>query len=1438
MVKTELSGTRYARNCHEQPNANKSDADLRNGWDNTSKASSVNAKTRPAGAATSTYHRDNLRYTLTGQGKAEIVGTKSSIKTKTKSIDRKPWTFAANDFDFTTDNIPKCAYISKVKFIVRIKVSGNIKVKAPQARFNIYGGDNPVSNNIKEGTGWQNGDWYVQPSVYLSNSYQLISYEMSGKEFHRRGYSNAQFYKDRFGIDLLWNDAISGISTNTVSIDFIACDVTYEIPDHQITIQGNDTKKELHTVSSESEPMKVIAGEPYTITAFYRNESNSGCCSDEDKEIKVTLPPNARAVRQGGVYEDGIWTVQCVPNGFNLLRLEVTDYGIGTNPINFYNEEMGSFNFYVKSFPQNRDIGDFSINARNMQEGVESCIELNGVVNSHSDDKITFNVNVDVDNQTNPDVTWYLDKGEGASIDYDESTNSKVVLNVPVDEAVDFTIRGCFLPSFTGESSATATLVDGATHTTEYNVLDAPKFIVRNIPKTDKNDRTIMEIGLTPSTIQFRNHRVASSTELGAYVIECGVAEDDGEMIEDECTLKMEYWEKIDYIGCVPLEYHHYDPNSTYSNKAISEAYKNKTYKGKTGEIDETITLKFKARPKQVPTLQGLVKMDKPTPINANHKCFESDPLNHRGWAVLSEIKAERTNPLWYDCEADVDYITHDINTKFQIYKENKVNTSTIPELLADTIELGENLSTTLDTLDIQTDGGFIYDEEGEDGARNLFSLDEGETLTIKSRQALSPVSNVRVDWYSNRNSEFAENVISRIFRLRDDKGNALFEYEYTDFVFEDEYVTCTVIKRVKNEFAAWVEQIITDVDLKTEIEADPINTDIDEVAYDGEDSDEEEDEEGDAYEEGYIAPDFNKNDYDITLVYGSSLELHLNGNLLSLYDAGFNGREVVLENIELLNGKYFFETVWVNQNIDGTTEDIVSYIDVGLEETVLNAQYSEIYNNLYVSPFPIPYKKVVFTRESEEGTIYYLTGQEPFKYMIEPYYQYHCGCDLLGEGVSIFDLNNSYTHYYVENGLVRFGFNKHNGRIYIAKWDIISKEWITTHYFHMVDEPKFAIESFSDDKIVVKAGNDTYFTIWRGHPYIGINNPTDTLYIDNTFEYCLTDKINGESYLYPQIFGFLNKDNLLPNGIGGIYLDYDLIGIDDDYPPITPTHDITLTFTGDMVAENPVTIAPTITGNPNTGKVHYFVDEVEVDEVASPFTLQYNFPQKNIYKVYAVYVGEGDDFSISPTYNVEIKNAEFVHSEDPKPLVPGEWNLKIISAPKKFVYKDNEKCVVQLTKNNEPQANVVVEAVLPDGRTWSAYTKSNGTVEVKNEYGDNPGTYEWGARLWDTGRLICKALKKIPIVKATPTLSHNDVEGKVSKGKSLKIKLKGQDGEMEGAKLTYTLNGGSKKSKTTNDNGNIYIKFNKKGTYVVKVMYAGNKNYDKLTKKFTIKVV
>lgn len=1526
----------YAKNAHGQVNSTSIYAKYRNTWDNNTNASSNDNITQPKGSATSSYSR-------------VLADKKKSTFTL-----KQPWTFTAHDFGL---QIPDCAYIKKITYSAMIKVDGTIKVNAPYAQFNIYNGTKTVKTNVKDHTGWDNGYYYYNPNKKLTNNWQKIDYVMSGDDYRKRGYGNSQLNDIITGIDLIWFDATEQKKdSHKVHIKYVSCIVEYEMPDAVVTFDR---------VTSGDNPRVETAGQPYRVKVDYYNKSNAGCCNGTNKIIKVTPPPHATVNPISGNYnqETNKWTVSCTPNAHQTLIIDIEDMGIGLFPINFHNDEFGDWNYWVYSVPSDIDEGQIKIYPNQyMQQGLNSCVKFEALVNV-SDGTANFNVNMDVWNDSHPSVTWKLSDESSEGVSLASSDDTYVNFTVPRNTLVKVVWTGCFVPDFDGSSQVFVTLGEDE-GLADYNVYPVPTFVVRNNPTTKETDRTTAEITLNPSIIRFVTHRVATSTELGAYVIDCGIAPLDNEMVYDDCTLTANVWQKHNYIGMVELPFAHFDPQSTFENKEIWNSYKNKTYAGKEGIIDEEIDLNFRVPRKDTITLQGLVELDKPTPINANWRCFEGDPLNHRGWAVFSKLEVEETNPLYYKCKGTVKYITHDINTKFQIFRGTALNSTTnIPAIMADKFTIGNNLSTGLDVFNIETDGGFVYDEDGDEGAKNIFSLDEGQTLSIATKEPLSEVTNIRFDWYSNKIAERNENNLERIFTIRNSDGKAVLEYEYTNFHFGEEYVDCDVIIRVRDEMDGWIPYIFENVDLRTELIADPIVSgddiidttivsdggfnfvnldeiviDSSQVEYDADtviatyedesireiiitdgentlynqtisstdefivklsdldlshinnddvvsfnckDFESEEvsiyvedfllevkdgtirfieidDETEEAYEEDYIAPSFDPSKYDLTTIYGTSLEFEFNKNIVQIYDSGYNGREVVSEKIPLVGNGFTFENLWTNNNTDGTTEDVISYIDIGLSETILSADYSKFYENLMVSPFPIPHKTVVFTRESEEGTIYYLTGLDPFKYRIEPFYQYLCGTDLVTrEGASIFNLNNSHTYFYIENGLVRLGFNKYTGSLYLAKWDIISKQWITTHYFHMSEDTKFSLESYNDDKIVIKAGTDTYFSIWRGHPYIMIQNQTESISIDSKFNYCLADKIDGMEQGYPVIGSFMNDNNLLPVCVGGNTLDYDCIGINDDDITGGTNHTITVTAPESMTAGEESTFTCSIDPSTRDGTVHYIIDGVDIGGSEYPFRLTYTFPnvaKEENHNLQAVYTGDDDDnIAISDIVPIIVKAPAADSSSDAGkayPEIPGRYSLSV-TGKSKVTYRDGSKWVVTLKKGQTPVQGLIVEKQLPHGSTWTTHTDSKGQAIIVND--DTrfiPGKVQVGGRFYDNfdvdedRKLLYTALKWVTIEKATPTFTNNATNGKLNKGKYLHIKLNGVDSIKNNSKagltgkyITYRINGSNHIIKRTNDKGKISIPFNKAGDYTIILSFAGDKQYESITKSFTIKV-
>ena len=1440
--------THYAKTVNGQPNTNMSDYKYRNEWDNCQNASASNPTIAPKGNGHSTFEYKNT------------LGVSNKTFDKKAKLKERPFTLTGHDFQF---DIPLNACISKITFKVRMKVDNKINVPAPLCRFNMYYGTKPVETYRVDDVGWENGTYFNKSSSAskLSNTWTTYEYVMTGSNYRKRGYPISQLNDSRMGIDLRFYEPTSQSAVNDVYVKWISCTVEYTLPNHSITFPGSKIKITdissvvdvskvqsylIDDINSIGNPKVVMAGDEYTVKVIHKNNS---CSGDGTREIQVKLPPNTVVTDSVGNYDinTNIWTVDCSPYTANVLQLTLKSYGLDYQNIIFSEPVIGDYPFYVYVIPSENDEGEVKPYPSEIHKGHTSCVEFRAKVNA-TDGEANFIVNLDTANNSASNVKWSIIEQETSPdvslIEDSRLDDTHVNFSVPDDgTVVDIAFRGCFVPSFVGDSGVIVRLDDNEPATAPYTSLPNYTYIFTN---TAKKDNDVCSMVLNQDEIDVYTHRVVTSTEIGATVIDCGVA--DYEIMEiSDCNLVGSVWERINYIASVPLKFSHFDPHSTFENKLINQSYKNKVYMGKEGVIDEDITLNIRIPPRDVTTLQGYVEIDKPVPINANWKCFEGDALNHRGWVELTKITAEKTNPLYYKCELDVKYITHDIHTKFDIFRGDRINTVDMPDILTDIVTEGSNLSTSLDTFEIDTDGGYFYDEEGEEGLNNLFSLDEGQHLSIKTKNALASTSQLNFEWYSNEIEEVRENNLNRIFRLKDKTtGRVVFEYEYTNFVFSDAFVTCDVIARVMNKVEGY-DVTKENIDLRTEIDAELISEE-DEIIYDGSEEEPDDEEEadaiadGDVYEEGYIAPPFDPSQYDVSVKYGSTIILSINQNRLRFTDMGLNGREFYDE-FTLLDGNYIFETVWVNENHDGMTEDIISYIDINLSETILNTIYSETYGKLVVSPFPVPKKKVVFTRESEEGTIYYMFDDNyPFKYRLEPFYQYHCGCDLITrDGISLFNLNNGYTPFYIENGLVRLGFNKYNGELYLAKWDILSKEWVTTHYFKMRDDITFSVGYLSDDKIIIKAGDDTFFTIWRGHPYILVNNPTDTIYFDNKFSYAYADKVDGVEYEYPIIHSFMNTDNLLPLCIGGKAIDYDCISIDDESE--VSNISIAVDTTGDFYATQPSTLSAITEAT--EGKVHYIVDGDDIGNAEYPYDLEYTFPKEGAFTVQAIYVGDNDDVGISEKVIIKVAQTTHIPTPPEQSSVEGNYKLVIYSAPKQFVYRDGEKVVLQLTKGDTPIRKMDIETQRPNGTTFTLKTDANGMVEIVNNNIDYvPGTYEWGGRFYNwqdddgDGTLVYKALRKIKLVKATPSITHNASQNKINKGKKLTVTLTGQVGALADKKLTYTLNGGSKTTKTTNDNGKIYIPFNTKGTFKVKVMYAGSVRYKATSETFTIKVV
>ena len=234
------------------------------------------------------------------------------------------------------------------------------------------------------------------------------------------------------------------------------------------------------------------------------------------------------------------------------------------------------------------------------------------------------------------------------------------------------------------------------------------------------------------------------------------------------------------------------------------------------------------------------------------------------------------------------------------------------------------------------------------------------------------------------------------------------------------------------------------------------------------------------------------------------------------------------------------------------------------------------------------------------------------------------------------------------------------------------------------------------------------------------------------------------------------------------------------------------------------------------------------------------NFKEDGEYTLQAVYRGNNST-EMSSTTPLHIHIQQPTSSGGGTTPVTGVYKLEFVNPNiKTLTYDDKSTIQYKLTRGGVPVSQKTVEKVLPTGSIHSSLTNSNGIVSMVND-GYDSGKYKLGAYFVDSedvdddNQIIVSTYNDIEIVKATPTLWHTT--SPVNLGTKLQIKLKDSHGNnMANESVIIYINGSPKTSKT-NDSGNIWIGFKKKGTYKIKAVYNGNKNHKAINQSFNFKV-
>ena len=1199
-----------------------------------------------------------------------------------------PYSLTAHKFAL---DIPTDARVDSIVFEVRMKTDPGIRVAAPTINFRCYNGTN--------------ASYFVKSGKFLSHNWFNFTYTIGGDEFRKRAYPINQINSEGMGIDLIFQEPTKMTSTPIgVYLDYVRVKVNYTLPQYYLKVKQDWLDPD--------NPKEINVNSRFKLDAEFGNKTTKDG-GEQEVYLKLPFGVDLEEYEMNGYctfeqVEVGTYLWTCRGVGVHTLSIKARVKTIGLKN-NYFQYGSKKYHEYVYGIGfWNDDYGQYCIDNSDLQFGQEGCFQFSTKVLSQ-DDEVTFEIDVDNNDETDNSkfsdtlkayynvvnsndnylVNWQLEEETANKGIYIESSDNNHITfkGLTPNQTNEIRWTGCFLMTTEGTNYIRLTNQD-----TSDDYMHEYKVQAYEQP----------EVTFDCGDLIWYNHRLLTEVDLEGYIVPFASSPYDNYMVQGDCNLHMDFWENVSYIGPVPLKHTHYDPKSTYKNDLLKESYKNKTYMGKKGEIDEDISLNIKLPPADVTTLQGLCKVDKPIPINTVPYAFEGDALNHRGWVELTKVTAEKTNPLWYKTELDVTYLTHDIHTRFEILRGKKIHNYTLPNHMEFVLESGDEFAeytyiksngstaTNGGYFTVETDGSYIYDDDEDtpDNQRTLITMDNGQHITMTSVEALPNQAIVNMEWNSTKINEDRENNVERIIQILNGKGRPIMEYQYSDFSYNtiDEYYSCMVTCRVLRNHQ-WITVISEEMNLAVDVESLDLLVDNN----------------GNVYQQSEVADTSTDEEFDNYVYndycYGSKLNMEFDGKVLTLVDEGYNGREIYKE-IELDKGRYYYRVAWKNHNTDGETNDVLTFFDFEVKEPILISEYSGEYNNMLVSSFPIAQKELLFTRNSEEGTIfYYRYNKERFTYLLEPFYMYYCGVDLKSrEGVSLVDLNNSHTTVYIQNGLVRIGFNRLNGEIYLSKYDLKLKEYINVALFQLTNFTHFTLGDYSDDKISMKCGT-TQFTVYRGHPYVVVYHPDENMKFETHWSKIWSESVNDDAYSSPVFWDLRNHDNLLPTCVGAENISSSCITVDDDYEDEDVGTVPTLTLTQ---TTNPIYLTEEATFTVS-GNVSDIDEEVPIESnyygVFGAYKSKIQTDNSKVYRVILNYTINVEDEEMYLTSKVE---------DYDRKLIAGKTVTFYNGSTSLGTATTNDYGIAQLTETLEPDIDVkavcdgveseIKTVVIPDG--------------------------------------------------------------------------------------------------------------------------------------------
>ena len=281
---------------------------------------------------------------------------------------------------------------------------------------------------------------------------------------------------------------------------------------------------------------------------------------------------------------------------------------------------------------------------------------------------------------------------------------------------------------------------------------------------------------------------------------------------------------------------------------------------------------------------------------------------------------------------------------------------------------------------------------------------------------------------------------------------------------------------------------------------------------------------------EPYVVTDITPSvaDYDGT-VFGSDIRLEIKDNLLDLTDYGMlpsgaiGSGKVILNDVPLQSANKYaiqLEMKYNNSRFE-RLNNLTGQMQMRVYEDITTSDSVKDYEKTLCSPMPVPNSKTMFTRHSDEGTLYFV--QDPLNansnFLTNAYNQYKGGVEITTEtGISLFNLDNAYSPVFVGNELVRAEFHRRSGFIRLARYDETDGEWVTVNTLKLKNYPQLSLNEYNDDYAEVVFGNTTW-KFYRGRPFIVVNHSQDDLRIMD-----LVDRVYCETVENQRGMGFIEE--------------------------------------------------------------------------------------------------------------------------------------------------------------------------------------------------------------------------------------------------------------------------------------------------------------------------